>query len=235
MLRAEAVTVAYGDFVAVAAVSLELAPGESVFLVGPNGAGKTSLLNALGGVVPIRSGALTVDGTKVRRTRAGAIERGVALVPEGRRVFAPLSVEENLQLGAYVRLRRGERAEVARDEERMKERFPILRERWRQPAGTLSGGEQQMLALARALMSRPRYLLLDEPTMGLAPKIVEEIGAQIAQLAREGTGILIAEENARFALAHASRGYVLEAGRVAAAGSAASLERAGVAAAFLGV
>jgi len=234
MLQARDVTVAYGDFVAVAGASLEIGPGESVFVVGANGAGKTTLLSAIAGLVPIRSGEVTIDGTKPRRTATGAIERGIALVPEGRRVFAPLTVEENLELGGYVRLRRGERSEVERDKERMMERFPSLHMRRQQPAGRLSGGEQQMLAIARALMSRPRYLLLDEPTMGLAPMIVDEIGTHLEALVREGTGILIAEENARFAFAHATRGYVLEGGRVVAKERTDSIAIEGVTAAFFG-
>jgi branched-chain amino acid transport system ATP-binding protein len=198
-------------------VSLHVRPGEIVALIGANGAGKSTLLNTVMGLVATASGAMRFDGRDITRLPTPAIVRaGIAQVPERRQLFGAMSVEENLLMGAYVS---GDRSPL--DEQL--ERFPILRQRRRQLARTLSGGEQQMVALARAAMSRPRLLLLDEPSLGLAPMIVERIMQHIAALRDAGGTVLIVEQNAHAALAIADRGYVLENGRIALAGPAAEL------------
>src|SRR5262249_43436018 len=189
--------------------------GELVALVGANGAGKTTLLRTISGVQPLTGGAIRFAGEDISRLPAAArVRRGIAQVPEGRQVFAPPPVEDNLRLGAFPR----PRAETASSLERIYARLPILKERRAQLAGTLSGGQQQMLAIGRALMAMPKLLLLDEPSLGLAPLIVKEIFHTIAEINRAGTTVLLVEQNTRQALALSRRGYVLENGRVALSG-----------------
>lgn len=201
----------YGRIPALKGIDLEIAEGELVALVGANGAGKTTLLRCLSGVQPVSGGTIRFDGTDITRLpperRVGL---GIGQSPEGRQVFGPMSVEDNLRLGAYRR----HGPDIAADIERMYTLFPILRQKRREAAGTLSGGQQQMLAIARALMSAPRLLLLDEPSMGLAPLLVAEIFAIIQSLKAAGTTIFLVEQNAHAALKVADRGYVLETGSV---------------------
>jgi branched-chain amino acid transport system ATP-binding protein len=221
MVRVEDLTVAYGGIEAVRGVSLEVGEGELVTLIGNNGAGKTSTLMAISGVAPIRSGRIVIDGEETTKLPPHAIvARGVAHCPEGRLVFGRLTVQENLRLGAY---QRKDSAGVKQDLDRVYALFPRLLERRSQLAGTLSGGEQQMLAIGRALMSRPRLLMLDEPSLGLAPLIVQRIFSVIQQLHEEGVTILLVEQNAHLALTVADRAYVLETGEVRLAGPAKQL------------
>ncbi|HAJ38364.1 MAG TPA: ABC transporter ATP-binding protein [Chloroflexi bacterium] len=221
MLQIEGLTVAYGGIEAVRGVSLDVAEGELVTIVGNNGAGKTTTLMAISGVAPIRSGRIVIDGAETTRLAPHAIvARGVAHCPEGRLVFGRLTVHENLRLGAY---QRRDGAGVRQDIDRIYALFPRLLERRTQLAGTLSGGEQQMLAIGRALMSRPRLLMLDEPSLGLAPLIVQRIFSVIRQLHAEGVTILLVEQNAHLALTVADRAYVLETGEVRLAGRAKEL------------
>ena len=227
MLEVRDLVAAYGKIVALRGVSLEVGEGEVVSLIGPNGAGKTTLIKAITGMIPSRSGEIRVDGEPITGLKSSAIaRRGLAVVPEGRRLFGPMSVLDNLRLGAYLRLTAGGgvsgsgRAAVGRDLARVFELFPRLDERQDQLAQTLSGGEQQMLAIGRALMAEPRVMLLDEPSIGLAPVIVREIFAVIAELAQRGIAVLLVEQNARMALRVAARAYVLELGQVVLAGSA---------------
>jgi branched-chain amino acid transport system ATP-binding protein len=221
LLALERLQVSYGGIRAVKGVDLAVEAGELVCLIGANGAGKTTTLRAVTGLVRAAGGAVRYDGEDITRLRVHEIaRRGLALVPEGRGVFAQLTIEENLAMGAYAR---DDRAAVAADVERAFALFPRLKERRRQTAGTLSGGEQQMLAIARALMSRPKLLLLDEPSMGLAPLMVEKIFEVIRAIAAEGVTMLLVEQNARLALEVSHRGYVLEGGVVAIAGEARSL------------
>jgi branched-chain amino acid transport system ATP-binding protein len=229
LLELERLEVHYGGIRAVAGIDLEVGEGELVCLIGANGAGKSSTLKAVCGLVPSRSGRISYAGEDVSKASVHELPRkGLVMVPEGRGIFAQLTVEENLAMGAYVRTGAADPAEQY-------ERFPRLKERRRQIAGTLSGGEQQMLALARALMARPRLLLLDEPSMGLAPLMVARIFELVQDIAREGVTILLVEQNARLALEIASRGYVLESGTVALSGEAARLlEHPRVRAAYLG-
>jgi branched-chain amino acid transport system ATP-binding protein len=235
MLELRDIVAAYGPIRALKGVSLTVGAGEIVCVIGPNGAGKTTLMRTIMGMLAPLSGAVVLDGANIAGDDPERIvASGVALAPEGRRVFAPLSVADNLMLGAYHRLRRRDAA-VGEDRAMVLELFPRLHERLDQPAGTLSGGEQQMLAVARALMARPRLLLLDEPSMGLAPKVVAEIFATIRKLHARGMTIFLAEQNARMALSVADRAYVLESGQVAASGPAAQLARDdAVRAAYLG-
>ena len=220
LLCVEGLTSAYGRIQALKGISLELRRGETVALVGANGAGKTTFLRALSGVQPISGGRILFDGEDISTLRADKrMRRGICQSPEGRQVFGPLSIEDNLRLGAYTQPRQ----QVAGDLERVYGLFPVLAEKRRLPAGTLSGGQQQMLAIGRALMGRPRLLLLDEPSMGLAPLLVEEVFAVVKALKAEGMSIVLAEQNAFAALALADRGYVLETGTVALAGSGAEL------------
>ena len=214
-------SVAYGAVQALQDVSLTVYPGEIVTLLGANGAGKSTTLRAISRIIPIQSGSMRYEGRDLAAMRPDVVVKsGIAHVPEGRRVLARLTVQDNLLLGAYVR---NDRTGVAEDLERTFIQFKRLAERRGQLAGTLSGGEQQMLAIARALMSRPRLLLLDEPSLGLAPIIVREIFAIIRDLNAAGTTILLVEQNAQLALKTAARGYVLEAGSITLSGSTAEL------------
>jgi branched-chain amino acid transport system ATP-binding protein len=215
MLEVSALQAGYGNTQVLHGISLRVERGQSVCLIGANGAGKSTLLRCLAGLLQPNSGAIRVEGIDISRASASArLNHGVTLVPEGRRVFAPLTVRENLEMGAFRRLwPRRDRA-VAGDMDRIFDLFPRLRERQKQFAGLLSGGEQQMLAIGRALMSRPRLLLLDEPSMGLAPRVVREIFATIRQLNAEGMSILLAEQNANMALRTADHGYVIAEGEI---------------------
>jgi len=220
LLEVSALSSHYGRIQALKGIDLAIAERELVALVGANGAGKTTLLRTISGVQPASGGSIRFDGVDLTHADPSRrVKLGIAQVPEGRQVFGPMAVEDNLRLGAYTR-RDGE---VAGDLERAYAMFPILRERRDQPAGTLSGGEQQMLAIARALMARPRLLLLDEPSMGLAPRIVEDIFDAVGALKRQGTTLFLVEQNAQAALRIADRGYVIETGRIVHAGSGAEL------------
>ncbi len=224
----------YGNIHALKGISLEVGEGEIATLIGANGAGKSTTLNAISGLVRASAGSIHYDGQDITRTPAHEIvARGIVQVPEGRRIFARLTVRENLLMGAYlVRDRR----EIEAGIERVFAMFPRLKEREHQVCGTLSGGEQQMLAIGRALMTRPRVLLMDEPSMGLAPVLVDGIFATIRYLHEEGTTILLVEQNARMALSVADRGYVVETGRIVLADTAAALQaNDAVRRAYLGV
>jgi len=221
VLKVEGVAAAYGAVTALRGIDLAVAPGELVCLIGANGAGKSSTLRAISGLLRPSAGRIVFDGNEIQGQEPAAIlETGIAHCPEGRRVFPHLTVHENLAMGAYVRR---DRHAVTADIERVCAHFPILGERRRQMAGTLSGGEQQMLAIGRALMSRPRLILLDEPSLGLAPAIVEATFAIIAGIRREGTTVLMVEQNAYLALRMADRGYVMETGRIVLEGRASDL------------
>jgi branched-chain amino acid transport system ATP-binding protein len=221
LLRLEQLQVSYGGIRAVKGIDIEVRQGELVCLIGANGAGKTTTLKAVTGLVRAAAGRVLYDGQDITGLRVPEIaRRGLALVPEGRGVFPQLTIEENLAMGAYARR---DRAAVAGDVERAFTLFPRLKERRSQTAGTLSGGEQQMLAIARALMSRPRLLLLDEPSMGLAPLMVERIFEVVRTIAAEGVTLLLVEQNARLALETSHRGYVLEGGLVSVSGEARTL------------
>lgn len=224
MLELRDVSTFYGHIQALHSISLEVQEGEIVSLIGANGAGKSTLLNTISGIVPARSGEIILDGVNIAHQAAESIVGlGISQVPERRQVFGELAVRDNLRLGAYIRLRKGKNAEVKRDLAAMYEMFPILEQRQNQLAGTLSGGEQQMLAIGRGLMARPRVLLLDEPSLGLAPLLVKEIFQVIQRLRSEGTTILLVEQNARAALAISDRAYVLETGEIVMSGSAQEL------------
>jgi branched-chain amino acid transport system ATP-binding protein len=221
VLRVDGITVRYGNVPALRGVSLEVREGELVTLIGANGAGKTTTLRAISGLLPLASGAITFDGKPIGSASPKRIlARGIAHCPEGRRVFPLLTVRENLEMGAYLRR---DAAAVADDLARLFERFPRLRERLAQPAGTLSGGEQQMLAIARALMSRPRLILFDEPSLGLAPNLVERVFELVAEVRRTGTTVLMVEQNALAALEMCDRAYLIETGAVVQHGSGAAL------------
>ncbi len=214
-------SVTYGNIRAVRAVSLELAQGEQVCLIGANGAGKTTLLKAIVGMLPVVGGSVHFEGIALtRRPSFEIVRHGVALIPEGRGIFGRLSVAENLAMGAYFRR---DHAQVRSDAAMVYDLFPLLVERRSQAAGLLSGGEQQMLAIGRALMSRPRLLLLDEPSMGLAPLLVQRIFDTIKIIAARGVTMLLVEQNARLALRTCSRGYVMESGAITMADSAQHL------------
>jgi branched-chain amino acid transport system ATP-binding protein len=238
MLKIKNINTYYGKVHALKNISLHLAEGEIVALIGANGAGKTTMLNTLSGVTPAASGSIRFLGEEIALLSPDRIVRsGVSQVPEGRQVFKGLTVADNLELGAYLRHRSREpKADIRRDLEHCFQLFPRLEERKKQLAGTLSGGEQQMLAIGRALMARPKLLLLDEPSMGLAPLVVQEIFAVIERLRREeGTTILLVEQNAKAALKMADRGYVLETGKVILEGvSSDLLENKEVQRAYLG-
>jgi branched-chain amino acid transport system ATP-binding protein len=234
VLEVTGLEVRYGSVTAVKGICLEVAEGEVVAIIGPNGAGKTSTLRAITGLVPTAGGRVVFRGTDVSRWKAHRIVTlGLGHAPEGRRLFPQMTVMENLRMGAY---RRRGPAEIGRTLARVEELFPRLAERRVQLAGTLSGGEQQMLAIGRALMAEPRLLVLDEPSFGLAPMIVREIGRIVRSINRErGVSVLLVEQNARMALGIAARAYVLETGRVALSGPSATLvESPHVRAAYLG-
>ena len=223
ILKVEGLHVYYGSIHAIKGISFDVREGEIVTLIGANGAGKSTTLNTISGLLHPRSGTVSFLGQGLAHTAPHkVVERGLAQVPEGRRIFLQMTVKENLEMGAYVRMRAGG-GRVAEDLEMVYGLFPRLRERRRQVAGTLSGGEQQMLAMGRALMSRPRLLMLDEPSMGLAPLLVEQIFDIIRNLNEHGSTILLVEQNARMALSIASRGYVLETGKIVTTGTGQEL------------
>jgi branched-chain amino acid transport system ATP-binding protein len=233
MLTIEDLHVYYGEIHALKGVGFEVRAGEIVAILGNNGAGKTTTLKSISGLLAPRRGRVLLEGGVISGLPAHeVVQRGIAHVPEGRHIFNRLTVRENLAMGAY---RRKEGADVAADLERVLALFPVLGERAKQVGGTLSGGEQQMLAIGRALMARPRLLLLDEPSMGLSPVIVEKIFDTVVDINRQGTTILLVEQNAAMALAVAHRGYVLETGTIALFGTAAELsENPEVRRAYLG-
>ncbi len=233
MLRAEGLHVGYGDAPALWDVSLTVGAGECVSVIGPNGAGKTTLVNAIARLLPIRQGSLRFDGGDVTAASAQDMcNRGVALIPEGRRLFTRMTVEENLELGSY---RRAARSAREQGRERVYAMFPMLAERRRQLAGTMSGGQQQMLAIGRALMAQPKLLLIDEPSLGLAPLVVEQVFGTIKQIHASGVSILLIEQNVTKALDLVERAYVLEGGRIVAEGRPAELRaQPHIRAAYLG-
>jgi len=221
LLEVRDINTYYGHIHALRGVSLTVEEGEVVTLIGSNGAGKTTTLRSINGVMAPRKGSIVFDGEEIGGLPAHEmVGRGIAQSPEGRRIFARMSVRENLEMGAF---HRNDRSEIEGDMARVFDLFPRLKERVKQEAGTMSGGEQQMLAIGRALMSRPRLLLLDEPSMGLAPVLVERIFQTIEEINKQGTTILLVEQNANVALEVASRGYVLETGAVVTAASAEKL------------
>jgi branched-chain amino acid transport system ATP-binding protein len=236
MLIIEKIQTFYGRMPALKDISARLEKNEVLCVIGSNGAGKTTLLHSICGITPIKTGKILFENEPIHRLRATTIvQRGISLVPEGRRVFGTLTVKENLTMGAFLRMGKGVAKEVRRDFEFIFKIFPILNERQRQLAGELSGGEQQMLAIGRALMNRPRVLLLDEPSMGLAPIMVKEIFRVLEQLKKEKTTLLLVEQNARKALQLSDRGYVLERGSVVAEGTREALLRdEGLKKAYLG-
>ncbi len=221
MLKVDNITVFYGAIQALRGISFHVNPGEIVTLIGANGAGKTSILNAISGLIPCRSGDISFLGNaQVKVPAHQRVTAGLVHVPEGRRVFAKMSVHENLEMGAYVRT---DSQAVHKDLERVFTHFPRLKERRRQAAGTLSGGEQQMLAIGRALMSQPKLIMMDEPSMGLAPLLVQEIFTIVREINAEGTTVLLVEQNAQMALSTAHRAYVLETGNIVKEGLARDL------------
>lgn len=221
MLTIAGIDVFYGNIQALKGVSLEINDGEIVTLIGANGAGKSTLLKTISGLLKPKHGSITFEGEEIGGKAAQAVvKKGISQVPEGRRIFSNLTVEENLELGAYLRK---DKQGIRDDFEKVYGLFPRLRERAKQQAGTLSGGEQQMLAMGRALMARPRLLLLDEPSMGLAPLLVKTIFKIIQEINQSGTTILLVEQNANMALSIADRAYVIETGKIVAAGSAEEL------------
>ena len=221
MLKIDKINLYYGVIHALKDISLEVKQGEIVTLIGANGAGKTSTLRAISGLEPIKSGTITFKDMELNKVPANKIvSLSLSHVPEGRRVFPQLSVLENLELGAYLR---NDKAEIKQDMEMVFSKFPRLKERIKQQAGTLSGGEQQMLAIGRALMNRPEMLILDEPSMGLAPLVVKDIFDTIVEINKTGTTILLVEQNANMALAIAHRAYVLETGKIVKSGDAKEL------------
>ncbi len=238
MLRLKNINTYYGKVHALKNISLHLAEGEIVTLIGANGAGKTTILNTISGVTPATGGDLLFQKEEIKTLAPDRIVKlGISQVPEGRQVFKPMTVEDNLELGAYLRYRaRDPKPEILKDKEEIFQLFPRLEERRKQAAGTMSGGEQQMLAIGRALMARPKLLLLDEPSMGLAPLVVQEIFRVLQRLRDErGVTILLVEQNAKAALKLADRGYVLETGKVILEGAADELlENAEVKRAYLG-
>lgn len=234
MLKVKSIHTYYGNIHALKGVSLHVGAGEMVALIGANGAGKTTLVNTICGMIQPRKGKIEYQTTPINGIAPEEIVRkGIALVPEGRQIFATLSVEANLEMGGFIHRRN--RSQIQEDISRAFERFPILKQRRNQLAGTLSGGEQQMLAISRALMSRPQLLVLDEPSMGLAPLIIREIFRIVQELRDEGRTILLIEQNARAALQIADRGYVLETGKIVLEGEGSQLlEHREVQRAYLG-
>ena len=234
LLETRDLHVGYGDATAVWGASLDVDAGEIVSVIGPNGAGKTTLINAIAGLLRWRKGSVHLDGDDLGAVAAHQVcDRGIALVPEGRRLFIKMTVEENLEIGCYRRAARAQR-QAALDQ--VYSLFPILRERRRLPAGSLSGGQQQMVAIGRALMARPRLLLLDEPSLGLAPVIVDQMFDIIRTIHAEGLAILLVEQNVAKALEIADRAYVLEQGRIVAAGMPERLlQRPEIREAYLGI
>ncbi|MGP1585377.1 MAG: ABC transporter ATP-binding protein [Schwartzia sp. (in: firmicutes)] len=221
MLDIKDINVYYGAIHAIKGISLSVAEGEIVTLIGANGAGKSTTLRTISGLLRPKTGSITFLGKDIAaRPAQDIVKAGISQVPEGRRIFANMTVMENLELGAYIR---SDKAGIAEDYEMVFARFPRLKERKAQPAGTLSGGEQQMLAMGRALMSRPKLLLLDEPSMGLAPLLIREIFHIIVDINRTGTTVLLVEQNANMALSIAHRAYVLETGRITLSGDAKEL------------
>ena len=211
LLEVRHLHVAYGDAPAVWDASLEIGAGQIVAVVGPNGAGKSTLINAIAGMLRPRQGRITIDGVDVTQIPGHRVcDHGVAIVPEGRRLFTQMTVQDNLELGAYLRKDKIKQSEY----DRIFALFPVLKDRMKQNSGTLSGGEQQMLAISRALMSKPQVLLLDEPSLGLAPQMVQTIFRVIREINAEGTTILLVEQNAHMALVTAHRGYVMATGRI---------------------
>ncbi len=222
LLEVKNIKVYYGNINAIKDISFEVNEGEIVTLIGANGAGKSSILNTVAGLIKPKSGEIIFDGQGIIGIPAHKIvSKGMALCPEGRRIFQQLSVKENLEMGSYTRPVN----EVSESIEKVYELFPRLKERYKQIAGTLSGGEQQMLAMGRALMSKPRLMMLDEPSMGLAPILVEQIFDIINNLHKSGTTILLVEQNAQMALSIADRGYVMETGRIVTGGTGKELLR----------
>ncbi|SHJ59825.1 ABC transporter ATP-binding protein [Propionispora hippei] len=221
MLTVDNINVYYGAIHALKGISVEVTEGEIVTLIGANGAGKSTILRTISGLLKPKSGKIVFEGKEIGGMAAqNIVSLGISQVPEGRRVFANMSVMENLELGAYIR---SDKKEIQQDLNKIFERFPRLAERRSQLAGTLSGGEQQMLAMGRALMSRPRLLLLDEPSMGLAPLLVKEIFSIVQEINSTGTTVLLVEQNAHMALSIAHKAYVLETGRITLSGSAKEL------------
>jgi branched-chain amino acid transport system ATP-binding protein len=221
LLELKRLQVAYGGIQAVKGIDLSVGQGELVCLIGANGAGKTTTLKGITGLQPVKSGAIHYAGEEITgRPAFQLVRKGLSMVPEGRGVFGALTIDENLAMGAYAR---GDRREIKRDAERVFDLFPRLKERRSQTAGTLSGGEQQMLAMGRAMMSRPKLLLLDEPSMGLAPLMVQKVFETVVAISREGVTILLIEQNAKLALEVASRGYVMESGEITLHGDAKQL------------
>ena len=222
ILKVEGINVYYGAIHAIKDISFEVNQGEIVTLIGANGAGKTTTLQTISGLLHTRTGSITFQGQNITNIRADKLgSRGLAQGPEGRRVFLQMSVQENLEMGAYTQPQAG----VPKDLEMVFELFPRLKERRNQVAGTLSGGEQQMLAMGRAMMSHPKLLMLDEPSMGLAPLLVEQIFEIIKNLNKQGSTILLVEQNAQMALSVAHRGYVLETGKIVTTGTGEELIR----------
>ena len=235
MLTVKSVHTYYGSIHALKGVSLHVRAGEMVTLIGANGAGKSTLLKTISGLTPFRTGTITFNGERIEAASTAArMRHGIVHVPEGRQIFSGLSVGENLELGAYIHRRRSDDTDMRRAE--VATRFPALRERLREVAGNLSGGQQQMLAIGRGLMSRPKLLMFDEPSLGLAPRLVTEIFDLIVSLRDQGLAILLSEQNAQLSLAIADRGYIIENGRVALTGSGQDLLRSkDVADRYLGV
>ncbi|AQH05467.1 ABC transporter ATP-binding protein [Burkholderia multivorans] len=233
MLKVKGLQVNYGGIQAVKGVDLEVGQGELVTLIGANGAGKTTTMKAITGLKPYSGGDIEYMGQSIKGVPTHELlKRGLAMVPEGRGIFARMSILENMQMGAYLR---NDTAEIQKDTDRMFGFFPRLKERASQYAGTLSGGEQQMLAMARALLSRPKLLLLDEPSMGLSPIMVEKIFEVVREISKEGLTVLLVEQNARLALQAANRGYVMDSGTVTMTGDAKTmLDDPKVRAAYLG-
>jgi branched-chain amino acid transport system ATP-binding protein len=224
LLRIRNLQTYYGRIRVLENVSLSVKPGEVVTLIGANGAGKSTILNCISRLIPCREGEIFFQGQRINGQPPEAVVRlGICQVPEGRQIFQPLTVLENLELGAYLRYGKRNRGSIQQDMDMVFSLFPVLAERLQQISGTLSGGEQQMLAIGRALMSRPKLLLLDEPSMGLAPRVVTDIFHTVVKLRQEGLTILIVEQNARAVLRIADRGYVMETGKIILQGSASEL------------